>query len=249
MTMNKLVVLALVGVCGVASVSADEDPEYPPKPEWMSENEYDFYCDQGGWWEAKDGYGLIQIVNLQERVSAKEFDRVIASIQRDVNVHFSIVEKPLTNAQVTIELIDDPAAKSIVVYPDESKVVANVAWLLKDSPKQELLNARVRKTLMRAFGYVGGATGGNEGNVLDVMTDLKRLDAVPEQLPGDYVLRCDMFLARVGIKKYFRIPYRVACQQGKANQPTNEFQKVVWDEIHQKPTKGLKIKYDPKKGE
>lgn len=250
--MNKIMFFAAVlALCTPHSaLCTQSEADYPPKPEGMDEAEYDFLIDNGGWWEKPNsGSGVIQIVNGQKRVPATEFKSVIRTIQFDVNVHFAVVEKPMEKAEITIELIDDPKAKSFVVYPDECRAVANVAPLAADNPSQDVLNARVRKTLLRAFGYVGGATGGAEGNALDIMKDLKRLDAAKQQLPGDYVLRCDRFLERAGVKKYYRLPYRVACQKGYANQPTNQWEKLVWDEVHQKPTKGLKIKFDPKKGE
>jgi hypothetical protein len=51
---------------------------------------------------------------------------------------------------------------------------------------------------------------------------------------------------RFGVKKERRIPYRVACQEGWAAQPTNDYQKAVWEQVHSIPDKPLKIEYDPK---
>ena len=53
---------------------------------------------------------------------------------------------------------------------------------------------------------------------------------------------------RFGVKKEHRIPYRVAVQEGWAAQPTNEYQRAVWDEVRHIPEKPIRIEFDPKKG-
>ena len=53
---------------------------------------------------------------------------------------------------------------------------------------------------------------------------------------------------RFGVSKERRVPYRVACQQGWAPAPTNDYQKAVWEEVHAVPSDPMKIEFDPKKG-
>ncbi len=41
--------------------------------------------------------------------------------------------------------------------------------------------------------------------------------------------------------------YLVACQEGWAPPPTNEYQKAIWDKVHATPSKPIKITYDKDK--
>ena len=52
---------------------------------------------------------------------------------------------------------------------------------------------------------------------------------------------------RFGVKKERRIPYRVAVQEGWAANPTNDYQKAVWKEVHTVPDKPMTIEFDPKR--
>ena len=56
-------------------------------------------------------------------------------------------------------------------------------------------------------------------------------------------------LQNLGVTQTRKTTYRRACMEGWALQPTNDYQKVIWEEVHAKPTKPMKIKFDPAKGE
>lgn len=49
-------------------------------------------------------------------------------------------------------------------------------------------------------------------------------------------------LPEIGVECAKRITYREACQRGIAPQPTNEFQKAIWDQIHELPSEPITIK-------
>ena len=53
-------------------------------------------------------------------------------------------------------------------------------------------------------------------------------------------------LSKLGVTRSRRIPYRVAVQEGWAANPTNDYQKAVWKEVHSIPDKPIKIEFDPK---
>ena len=232
------------------SASAAEANPPIPRPQDMSEDEYWELVEEGGKIErAGSGYGLVQIVNRQNKVGVKAYDKAIARIQFDVNVHIAVVSAP-TNAQITVEVVDDPtSSRALAVFPDEQRSVVNIAPLAADSPTAERLAERLQKEVVRAFAYVGGITGGGKGTLFGAMSGLGSLDSAPLDIPGDYVMRCTRYLESVGVKEYFKTSYLNACQQGWAPKPVNVWQKAVWDRVHQKPTKGIKIKYDPNKGE
>lgn len=82
---------------------------------------------------------------------------------------------------------------------------------------------------------------------LDDLDALKNDMISPEGLSG-----MNLCFKKLGITPYRRVSYRDACREGWAPAPTNEFEKVIWEKVKaensKEPTKGLKIKYDPKKG-
>ena len=55
-------------------------------------------------------------------------------------------------------------------------------------------------------------------------------------------------LQNLGVTQARKTTYRRACMEGWAAQPTNSFQKAVWDEVHSIPKNPMQIKFDPKKG-
>ena len=56
-------------------------------------------------------------------------------------------------------------------------------------------------------------------------------------------------LRTLGVTQPHKTTYRKACMEGWAPAPTNDYQKVIWEELHAKPTNPLKIKFDKTKGE
>lgn len=243
-TIRLSALLAIATAC-VARAASDEIP----KPEGMEFGEYLFLLGEGGYAEKPNsGQGEVLLVNLQDRVAADELVKAGEGIRKDVNVKIT-VERAERTAQMTIRIVDESGnMEPLSVYPDSIRATVNVAPLARDNPPPDILAARVRKEVMRAFAFLGGAAGGDEGLLMDAMTKLDRLDKAEERLPGDIVLKCDPYLRRIGMKKWTRVTYRQACREGWANEPSNEFEKAVWDEVRAIPQKPMRIIFDPKKG-
>ena len=81
------------------------------------------------------------------------------------------------------------------------------------------------------------------------VTKVSDLDAITESsLPVDVLSRFPEYMKSLGVTPARQVRYRDACQQGWAPQPTNDYQRVIWEEYHSEPTEPIRIKYDPKKG-
>lgn len=219
-----------------------------PCPEGMDFNQYLVLSTEGGFlYKPHTGYGAFVFVNSQNKVSTDEIKKIQAVISDEVWVELKFSDTDIPG-EAKIEIVDNLNNEStLAIYPDEKRAVVNVAALSNDNPTSDALAARTRKEALRAFSFLAGISGGGRpGTLLDVMTDMKRLDAAEEVVPGELVIRNEDYLKRSGIKPYIRMTYRDACQEGWAPQPKNAFEQKIWDEVHTIPAKPIKIKYQKK---
>ena len=154
-------------------------------------------------------------------------------------------DKPLMVVVVVDQCADLPA---LSVYPEERIGIVN-ADRLQGGDDPSAPEMRVSKEIWRAIGFVGGIGFSMEENdVMQPYYTLNELDACrhPFIQPMN-MAKMNRFWKRYGVKKERRIPYRVAVQEGWAVQPTNDYQKAVWNEVHAIPDKPLTIEFDPKK--
>lgn len=154
--------------------------------------------------------------------------------------------KPLMLVAV-IEGSEDLPALS--VYPEERVGLVN-ADKLKGGDDPSLPEMRVSKEVWRAIGFVGGlGFSPEENDIMQPFYTIKEIDdsRYPFIQPMN-MARMQKMWKRFGVKKERRIPYRVAVQEGWAAQPTNDYQKAIWDEVRALPEKPMKIEFDPKKG-
>ncbi len=153
--------------------------------------------------------------------------------------------KPLMLVAIVDGIADLPA---LSVYPEERIGLVNADKLKGgDDPSQPEM--RVSKEVWRAIGFVGGlGFSPAENDIMQPIYTIQELDAnrYPFIQPMN-MARMQTMWKRFGVKKERRIPYRVAVQEGWAAQPTNDYQKAVWKEVHTVPDKPMKIEFDPKR--
>ena len=153
--------------------------------------------------------------------------------------------KPLMLIMVVDGVPDQPI---LSIFPEERVGIVN-ADKLKGGDDPSAPELRVSKETWRAIGFVGGLGFSQADNdIMQPLYSLKELDAnrYPFIQPMN-MARMQKMWKRFGVKKERRIPYRVAVQEGWAAQPTNEYQKAVWDQVHQLPSEPIKIKPETKK--
>ncbi len=154
-------------------------------------------------------------------------------------------DKPLMVVLVVDKCDDLPA---LSVFPEERIGIVN-ADKLKGGKDPSAPEMRVSKEIWRAIGFVGGlGFSPAENDIMQPIYTIKELDAnrYPFIQPMN-MARMQTMWKRFGVKKERRIPYRVAVQEGWAAQPTNDYQKAVWKEVHAVPDKPITIEFDPKR--
>lgn len=149
------------------------------------------------------------------------------------------------NAAVGVFVIDDTSMKvPMLVAPEAKWAIVNLAWLKAGEMRSAFVQSRMLKEVTRALMIVcGGANSTYEGSLMKAVvkpTDLD--DLVNANPPIDVAGRTTPYLPALGVSPNPMTSYRVACREGWAPQPTNEYQKAIWDEFHTKPTEPIKIK-------
>ena len=137
--------------------------------------------------------------------------------------------KPLMLIMVVDGVPDQPI---LSIFPEERVGIVN-ADKLKGGDDPSAPEMRVSKETWRAIGFVGGLGFSQADNdIMQPLYSLKELDAnrYPFIQPMN-MARMQKMWRRFGVKKERRIPYRVAVQEGWAAQPTNEYQKAIWEQI------------------
>lgn len=212
-------------------------------PDGMSIVEFSLMRSAGGFvFKPKSGYGKMLFLNSQKRVSEKDLAPVVKEINHQVFITVEISSEK-SDAGILVEVVDKEGEPTLAVYPDDKRATVNVAALAKDNPDEAKLAARTRKEMLRAFAFLSGYAGNKscEDKLMDAMTTMKRLDDATEKLPGDLVMRVPNYLERSGIKPYVRTTYKKACEEGWAHQPSNQWQKAIWDNVYTMPDKPIKI--------
>ena len=190
---------------------------------------------------------VARLYKLGTRLSCK-WEKTLRSVQRPlVFAQALMAEKKPLLVVVVVERAEDFPALS--VFPEERIGLVN-ADKLKGGDDPSAPEMRVAKEIWRALGFVTGIGFSQmQNDVMQPHYTLAELDAnnFPYIQPMN-MAKMQYLWKRFGVKKEAKIPYRVACQQGWAPAPTNEYQKAVWDEVHTTPKNPMKIEFDPKKG-
>jgi hypothetical protein len=189
------------------------------------------------------------VMNAQSRVPAEVFDwaerQFVQVLSLPVRVEkydasgadsFAPIKAAWSGDRKTgavVSVIDQPGWTSLLVAPEDGWVQVNVAALAKDNPTPEVLEARTKKELWRAFVLLfGGGNAHLAGDLMRPVNSLKDLDAFPNLAPGPEPFNAVLDGARArGITIIRRTTYKSACEEGWAPAPTNEFQKAIWDQV------------------
>lgn len=153
-------------------------------------------------------------------------------------------------ADLAVFLIDDPTAPAELLAMTERWALVNVAALRDAKATPAVLDARIRRLLMRHAGFLAGATIPRAPTCLMCgAASLADIDAITsEEITFDLLFNISRFTSRSGIDPGHKTDYRSACELGVAPKPVNDHQRKIWDEFHAMPKKPIKIKFDPKEG-
>ncbi len=222
----KLAVVAAFALRGAADVE-DDDPN-------------------GGILERREAVPSrpIGVLDRQKSVKAEAF----ASAIRDLRIVTALPFTPgATNAPVRVEVVDEGDSIT-TLYPEEMRGVVSVKALSKDSPTKEVLLVRVQKAVARAGLHLMGSGYGPRGCLSSTVRSLADLDRLALDPPTPDAMTRLRGGRMSGVKMLRFATYQQACREGWAPPPANKRQKEIWDEVHQLPSKPIKIEFDPAKG-
>lgn len=200
--------------------------------------------------------GQIVIVNAQNKVRAELIAEAINNVNEKLHYRISYTNgefslpSPKIEGEATLYVIDDASMPTLLSAPENRWAMVNLTRLSSGiGDKKKILESRVKKELTRGFCLLCGTQDSNyKESLLGCKTKPEDLDKHLDcRLPIDIPKRFGPYLAEYGIEPEVVLPYRQACMEGWAPQPTNEIQRTVWNEVHAIPDKPITIEYDPTK--
>lgn len=197
----------------------------------------------------KAGTGKIVIVNCQKKIAAEtiaekteQMNKAIRVAVENIEGTWKLGDKLPAGANAAIYIVNDPALPMTLVAAEAHWGVVNVAAV--EGPRFNKLFARA------AIMTLGGGVSQFKGSPMQSVSTPADLDKVlNDGITFDALTSIMKNLQNIGVTQAKKTTYRKACEEGWAEAPANDYQKVIWEEVHAKPTKPMKIKFDPKKGE
>jgi hypothetical protein len=247
--MKKLIV-ALVAFCAIASYAADKVAELSDaEKEAKKAQARQRMMEKTGGILEKPGTGRVVVVNAQDKFSSGDIESQVKKCNSAIRVKIDVEkgswklgDKLPAGANVAVFIVNDPALPISLVAMEEQWGVLNVAKLEGAS--------RFNKALARVMiSTLGAGVSQFKGSPMQTVTNANDLDKLhSEGITFDALQSIMRNLQNLGVTQARKTTYRRACMEGWAAQPTNSFQKAVWDEVHSIPKNPMQIKFDPKKG-
>ena len=145
-----------------------------------------------------------------------------------------------------VVVIDAEADTPLVAAPDSGWAVIGIKALKVDNPSAEVLTSRVKKELWRASCYALGVGIEATPSVLRPIASPRDLDATEDLCSTPSIAPLLMAGAQKrGIGRIRYVSYRQACREGWAPDPTNDAQRVFFEQMRvdkeRGPTNPIKI--------
>ena len=199
----------------------------------------------------KPSHGKVVRVALNtDAVREADFSSVFDEIRR----FLSISVEPIGASEATrnptgaiVAIIDEPGQPTLLIAPEDGWATLNIAPLKADNPSEQLLHNRLHKEFWRAFAYVMGAANPQQQPCLmRPIRSIEDLDShkVAVLSPGP-MGNVAAFATTTGFARTEYATYKKACLEGWAPAPTNDIQRVVWEQVKaeqsEKPTNPMRI--------
>ena len=252
---HRLVAAAVITLSAIAFADPAIKPDsaQAKKPSLTAaERQERFLKNTGGFISPRETMkGRVVLLNKQSCVGTNEITKVFASFAQDKEYAFSLEPADGKPGEVTIEIVDDPSRPTMMAAPYDAWAMVNVAKL-REGLKSEaaiakFLPSRTRKMIMKAFSYATGSGGSQFPQNVMATSTVPEIDFVEERLPVDTIRTTERNLAKRGVTPLKHVVYIKACREGWAPAPTNEYQKAIWDKVHEIPAKPIKIEYNEKR--
>ncbi len=198
----------------------------------------------------RPGTGRLAVVNCQKKIGADAVETKIAEFNKVLRVDFNLIDGAWSMAagvpegyNAALYIVDDATLPMTLVAAEARWGVLNVAAL--DA------GPRFNKAFVRAAIMTFGAGVSQfRGSPMQTVTKPEDLDKIlKDGVTFDALTSVLRNLEAIGVTQPKKTTYRKAVMEGWAAQPTNDYQKVIWEEVHAEPTNPMKITFDPAKGE
>lgn len=262
----KKLVLALCVVLAMSGVVAEEKRLTPDEIKKMPIEERKAYSDRMRYQRTGGDIvrpgtiaGEVSVVDCRVNSDSSDLFSVIGELRKCTRIAIAVkkgafeLANPKTESGMTLFVVDDDKLPLSLQAPESRWAVMNVRRLHEGrGAEPAFFKARTEKMFARTFSALCGAASSNyrlpiTGGVFKV-EDLDGI--VSTQLPPDVVSRYAAYLAPAGVVPGEFVSYRRACTEGWAPAPTNEVQKVIWEQIkaeaNEKPTNPIKITKEKK---
>ena len=204
--------------------------------------------------------GVIFFADTQNRINATNINSVARFLANctGFDVRYATTEagapmevKERIKASLVVIVVDDADTPALLVAPEDGWAMVNVAKTCKglntDAARAKFHAERTRKELLRAYSLLCGGGGSQfPGNAMNCAKQ-EDIDTCEFQIPYDLASMHKRYLAEIGITPVVTAPYSKACREGWAPAPTNDYQKAIWEKVHEMPTEPIKIKPEAKK--
>lgn len=201
-------------------------------------------------------HGRFLFVNAQNSVETAQFRRPVAILAAQLNFDIALAEgaapevrevrAALTRlgAKGAVWIVDDPAYPLVLGACEDGWAFLNVAPLIADRPDAGKLAVRIEKMVNRTFANIHGI-GDSQMMPQCVMKTAVGLEGIDGLVCREYspepLMKIGAYMTRAGYRHGRHGTYYDACEGGWAPAPTNDVQRRIWDEVHQLPTKPIKI--------
>lgn len=204
--------------------------------------------------DTRKQHGRVVLVDCQSAADAKWISNAASVIANNLRITVDVergefdLMNPKCRAEATVFIVDDKKLPMSLIAPETRWSMLNVGKL--KAAKRSYFETRTMKAITRAVvPLLGGADSQYPCCLMGNVLKPEDFDKFPtSQLPVDVVARMEKNMEGLGIGQWRDVFYREACQQGWAAEPTNEFQKAIWEKTHEIPAQPMKIEFDPKKG-
>ena len=200
--------------------------------------------------DTRKQHGEIAIVNAQSAADKAWFQPVITEVNKLVKLAIVVKDgtfdlaKPEVQGNACVFVVDDPKLPMSLFASESRWSMVNVAPLKSgEGAKPQFFQARVQKAVMRQLAFLMGAANSQyPGNLTRCITKAEDYDQFAHfRLPVDILGKFERYVEGYDVTPYALVPYKKAVQEGWGPQPTNEFQKAIWESVHKLPEAPLPL--------
>lgn len=246
--MKRLIIACCAFGVASALVAAEAKKELTPEEKAAKKAEAQrHFMEATGGFVTKPGEGKVAIVNCQKKFDRKLVAECVDNIREQAKVcielidgDFALYTRP-AGYNVAFYIADDPKLPPSVVAVEAGWGMMNIAELGAD---EKLFVKQFNRAAALTFSAGVSKFTSSVMQPSDGVAGLKKI--VGTGIPMDVVGAMRYNLRGHGVTETVRAIYRQAIAQGWAPQPTNDAQRVIWEQMHAEPTKPMTIQYKKK---